>query len=62
LSKKILFDRVKNSDINAVLMVDVDNGTESIDFEITAKPHDHTATVGTDGVIYVQGDLFDNSK
>ena len=62
LSKKILFERVKNSDVTAVLMVDVDKGTETIEFEITPKKVDHAAIVGKDGVIYVQGDAVDNPR
>jgi ATP-dependent Clp protease ATP-binding subunit ClpA len=60
LSKKILFERVKNSDINAVLVIDKE-GVETIQFDITAKPHDHTAILGNDGIIYVQGDVVDNA-
>ena len=46
LSKKILFERISNANVMAVLEND------AIDFNITAK---QVASVGPDGIIQVEG-------
>lgn len=54
LSKKILFDGLKN----ATVVVGMDDG--KFTWHITPRPAELTASVGPDGIIYVQSDAGDN--
>jgi ATP-dependent Clp protease ATP-binding subunit ClpA len=54
LSKRILFERLKNVTIVASLQ------DKEIDFAMTPKIIEATAIVGADGIIYVQSDANDN--
>ena len=54
LSKRILFERLKNAAVAAVLVDD------KIEFTVNPYPVETTAVVGADGIIYVQSDSGDN--